>query len=79
MEDDIRNGTRFHTFNAKILDCWQCGDFIYETSSFAYSLSTPHTKQPFAGNGKSFSIWQEMDDGTILVKYSTYNLDQPPF
>ncbi|MBN1478772.1 hypothetical protein JXA70_00715 [candidate division KSB1 bacterium] len=78
MQDDFRKGIKFHTFNTQVLECWQCGDNIYEISTFSFSLTTPESSQPWVANGNSFAIWREDENGQLLVKYSIYNTESHP-
>jgi beta-lactamase regulating signal transducer with metallopeptidase domain/ketosteroid isomerase-like protein/DNA gyrase inhibitor GyrI len=78
MEDDIRRGIKFRTFNFDIIDCWQCDGKIYEVSTFAFSITSPESSKPWVANGKSFSIWRQESDGSLKVEYSIYNTDAHP-
>lgn len=78
MIDENRRGVKFRSLNSNILECWQCGDEVFEISTFAFSMSVPESKVPLADDGKSFTIWQEQQDGSLLVKYSMYNTDTHP-
>lgn len=78
MQDDFRKGIRFHTFNTQVHECWQCGDNIYEISTFSFSLTAPESSQPWVANGNSFTIWQEDENGQLLVKYTIYNTESHP-
>lgn len=77
MRDDIRRGVKFHTFNSQIMQVWQCGDDIYEIGSFAFSITTKESSQPWVANGHSFTIWQEID-GQLKVAYTIYTTETHP-
>ncbi|MBN1465907.1 hypothetical protein JXA02_09110 [candidate division KSB1 bacterium] len=78
MMDDFQRGVKFHTFNSRIMQCWQCRQDIYEISSFSFSLTTPESPHPWVANGNSFSIWQQASDGHLKVTYTIYTTESHP-
>jgi bla regulator protein BlaR1 len=78
MRDDARRGIKFRTFNTQIVECWQCGDEIYEIGHFSFSLTHPEANRPIVDSGNSFSIWQEDKDGRLKVKYTIFTTETHP-
>lgn len=69
------SGIKFHDLQNFIFDIWKDRDKIYVCETFRYSLSLEVPKLTLSGSGKSFTIWQVLEDDSLKIKYSIYNID----
>ncbi|HOI29628.1 MAG TPA: DUF4440 domain-containing protein [Melioribacteraceae bacterium] len=73
-----KEGTKFHSFNAKADKIWQVNNDIYEYGTYGLSVSSNETKHPYAFTGSYFMIWEKQKNDGYLIKYMISNLDFDP-
>lgn len=73
-----KEGTKFHSFNAKADKFWKVNNDIYEYGTYGLSVSSNETKHPYAFTGSYFMIWEKQKNDAYLIKYLISNLDFNP-
>ena len=78
-EKNKRKGIKYHSFTGNAEKRWMCGNEIFEMGTFGMAISSKDSSQPKAYYGSYFQIWQEYEDGSLIIKYNIWNLDFNPF
>lgn len=73
-----KEGTKFHSFNAKAEKIREVNNDIYEYGTYGLSVSSNETKHPYAFTGSYFMIWEKQKNDAYLIKYLISNLDFNP-
>lgn len=56
-----------------------CGDLIIEIGKYSMSFTMPEMPEPGSDNGKYLTVWEKQSDGSLKIKYETWNTDTNPW
>jgi len=55
-----------------------CDRLAIEIGTYTVSMSVPQMEQPINDKGKYLAIWERQKDGSLKMKYDTWNSDVNP-
>lgn len=68
----------YRSFNVEPEEIWECSEFVYDRGTFGMSFTYKDHPKPRAYYGSYFTVWHKENDGSLKIKYLTWNLDYDP-
>lgn len=68
--------TKYEKYDIKTEMVESCGNKIIEVGSYKIKLTANDLKEPFESEGKYITIYEKQADGSLKIKYETWNTDK---
>ncbi len=77
-EEMKKSGWKVVEFNPTTLSVMSCGEMITEIGKFEIAFSMEGVKTLMRDTGKYLTIWEKQKDGSLKIKFETWNTDKYP-
>lgn len=77
-EEGKKAGVKVLSMTLTTQDVNVCDKLAIEIGTYTISMSMPQMEQPISDKGKYMAIWERQKDGSLKMKYDTWNTDVNP-